>query len=131
MQLVQKQRNSPRTSSVATAGAINPITRKRYLDDQYAKRTIRHNNSVIRAFYEFWIEELHEGPLVNPIPRDRGRGGNRPNAHHNPLEPFRAEGKLRYNPKLPKQRPREMPDECWKDVFSKLTSNRHRASPVG
>ncbi|MFF7941511.1 hypothetical protein ACFZC5_17505 [Nocardia gamkensis] len=36
-----KRRNSPRTKSLATAGTVNPITRKRYLDDRYAARTIR------------------------------------------------------------------------------------------
>ncbi|MFC0452315.1 site-specific integrase [Rhodococcus jostii] len=38
-----RTRRSPRTKSLATAGTINPITRKRYLDDNYAIRTIRHS----------------------------------------------------------------------------------------
>jgi len=35
-----KQRNSPRTMSIATAGTVNARTRKRYLDDQYEPRTV-------------------------------------------------------------------------------------------
>jgi integrase/recombinase XerD len=79
---------------------------------------------VIRSFYEFWIES-GGGPLVNPVALDR-RGG-RANAHRSPLEPFRAEGRIRYNPKVPKGRPREIPDEQWRALFGSLRSNRDRA----
>ncbi|MBO0885426.1 MAG: site-specific integrase, partial [Mycobacterium sp.] len=119
-----KPRNSPRTVSTATAGTINPVTRKQYLGDHYQPRTVRHSNAVVRAFYEFWTER-GEGPLINPVQLDRR--GRRPNAHHNPLEPFRPEGKIRYNPRVPKRRPREVPDERWKDLFGQLRSNRDRA----
>lgn len=120
-----KPRRSPRTTSASTAGTINAVTRKRHLGDRYEARTIRHNNAVLRSFYEFWIER-GEGPLINPVRLDRGERG-RPNAHHNPLEPFRAEGKIRYNPKLPKAKPRAMGDERWEDLFGGLRSNRDRA----
>ncbi|MBE1485565.1 hypothetical protein H4W31_001203 [Plantactinospora soyae] len=86
-------------ASASTAGTVNPITRKEYQSDQYKPRTVRHSNAVLRAFYEYWTKE-GQGPLRNPVPRDRR--GSRPNAHHNPLEPFRPEGRLRYNPKVPK-----------------------------
>lgn len=122
-----KQRRSPRTASARTAGTINPITRKRHLGDQYEPRTIQHSNAVVRSFYEFWIEDVQEGPLINPIQLDRRHRGRRPHAHHNPLEPFRAEGKIRYNPKIPKRQPREMPEERWREVFAGLRSNRDRA----
>jgi len=121
----EKERNHRRTKSASTAGTINPVTRKRYLDDNYAARTIRHSNAVIRAFYQYWIDDRQQGPLVNPIPLDRGRG--RPYAHHNPLDPHRPEGRLRYNPKLPKQLPREIPDERWRELFGALGSDRDRA----
>jgi integrase/recombinase XerD len=67
----------PRSTSVATVGTVNPVTRKRYLGDQYEPRTIRHFNAVIRAFYEYWIEDVGAGPLINPVqqtpgPRDSG-----------------------------------------------------------
>jgi integrase/recombinase XerD len=120
-----KDRNSPRVVSAATAGTVNPITGKRYLDDRFGPRTIRHSNAVIRSFYVYWIE-LGEGPLVNPVALARSRGG-RPNAHHNPMQPYRPEGRIRYNPKLPKRRPRAMSDEQWLDLFAALRSNRDRA----
>jgi integrase/recombinase XerD len=120
----EKPRRSPRTVSAATAGTVNPITRKQYLDDRYKPNTTRHSNAVVRSFYEFWIE-LGEGPLINPVPLDRR--GRRPNAHHNPLEPFRSEGRIRYNPKLPKRRPREIPEDRWRELFAGLSSNRDRA----
>jgi integrase/recombinase XerD len=80
---------------------------------------------VLRSFYEFWLDE-GSGPMVNPVPLHRSVR-RRPHAHHNPLEPFRAEGRLRYNPKVPKRRPREMPDERWNQLFGALHSNRDRA----
>jgi len=79
----------------------------------------------VRSFYEFWIER-GEGPLINPVPMDR-RAGRRANAHHNPMEPFRHEGRLRYNPRVPKSRPRAMPEERWSEFFASLRSNRDRA----
>ncbi|MCI2422388.1 hypothetical protein MOQ72_33670 [Saccharopolyspora sp. K220] len=85
---------------------------------------MRHSNAVLRSFYDYFIER-GEGPLVNPVVLDRS--GRRANAHHNPLEPFRPEGRIRYNPKLPKQQPRAMSDERWNDLFAGLRSNRDRA----
>jgi integrase/recombinase XerD len=123
-----KPRRAARTASAATAGGINPVTRKRHLGDAYEPRTIRHSNAVIRSFYDFWIEDAGGGPLINPVQLDRrGSRGGRPNAHHNPLEPFRPEGKIRCNPKIPGRRPREMPEERWRDLFAGLRSNRDRA----
>jgi integrase/recombinase XerD len=114
-----------RTTSAATAGTINPVTRKKHLDNRYQVRTLRHSNAVLRTFYEYWIELGHP-PLINPVPLDRRRSG-RPGAHHNPMEPHQRDGKLRYNPKIPKRRPRAMPDERWNDLFSAMRSNRDRA----
>ena len=119
-----KPRRVARTVSAATAGTVNPVTRKQHLDDRYRARTVRHSNAVLRTFYEFWIER-GEGPLINPVPLDRR--GRRPNAHHNPMEPFRAEGRIRYNPKLPKRALRAIPDERWRELFAAMRSNRDRA----
>lgn len=119
-----KPRRAARTLTAATAGTVNPVTRKRHPGDGYEPRTIRHSNAVVRSFYEFWIE-AGAGPLINPVRLARRSG--RPNAHHNPLEPFRPEGRIRYNPKVPRRRPREMPDERWRDLFAALRSNRDRA----
>lgn len=122
-----KARRAGRTVSASTAGTVNAVTRKQYLDDGYQPRTIRHSNAVIRSFYVFWLDLGEaEGPLVNPVPLQRKRGV-RPNGHHNPLQPWRAEGRLRYNPRLPKPRPRAMTDEQWFSLFGALRSNRDRA----
>jgi integrase/recombinase XerD len=120
----RKPRRAPRTVSAATAGTVNPVTGKRYLADTYEPRTVRHSNAVLRGFYEYWIE-LGEGPLVNPVALAGGRG--RANAHHNPLEPFTGGGRLRYNPKLARRRPRAIPDQRWNELFAGLGSHRDRA----
>jgi integrase len=125
LRCASKPRRAPRTASAATAGRTNPVTGKRYLDDAYQPRTIRHSNAVLRSFYEYRIE-AGGGPLVNPVPRDRRRG-QRPHAHHDPLREFAPVGRLRYNPPVPKARPRAMPDERWVELFAALGSNRDRA----
>ncbi|WP_284740433.1 tyrosine-type recombinase/integrase [Amycolatopsis sp. RTGN1] len=127
LQQAAKRREADRTLSAATAGTVNPVTRKEYLDDSYKPRTIRHSNAVIRSFYEFWLDLGEaQGPLVNPVPLRRSRGA-RPNAHHNPLQQWRTDGQLRYNPKIPKRMPRAMTDEQWFALFGALRSNRDRA----
>jgi integrase/recombinase XerD len=114
-----------RTVTATTVGRVNPITRKPALGDGYALRTIRHNNAVVRSFYEFFGER-GEGPLLNPMPRDRV-GGLRVGAHHNPMEPFGFEGRLRYNPKVPHRRRRALTDRQWDALFGVLRSDRDRA----
>lgn len=109
----------------AVVRRINQVTGKQCLGIGYTARTVRHSNAVLRSFYSYWIE-LGGGPLVNPVVRERERG-RRAHEHHNPLEPFQPQGRLRYNPKLPKRRPRAMPEERWRDLFAALRSNRDRA----
>ncbi|MGH3492344.1 MAG: tyrosine-type recombinase/integrase [Pseudonocardiaceae bacterium] len=121
----RKPRRARRTVSARTAGTVNPVTRKRYLGDGYTARTVRHSNAVLRSFYGYWVE-LGHGPLVNPVPVERA-GGRRAHGHHNPLEPFRSEGRLRYNPALPKRAPRAMPDQRWNELFAGLRCYRDRA----
>lgn len=69
LQRTMKPHHTPRKKTATTAGTINPITRKQHPGDQYAVRTIRHSNAVIRSFYEFWIER-RAGPLVARPTRD-------------------------------------------------------------
>jgi len=121
-----KPHRAPRARSVSTVGRTNTVTGKPYLSDCYAPRTVRHSNAVIRAFYEFWIEQ-GEGPLVNPVVLARSRESGRANAHHNPLRPFRGDGALRHNPKVPRQRPRALLDQHWDALFTELRSDRDRA----
>jgi integrase len=114
-----------RVESRPTAGLVNSVTRKRHLGDGYEPATVRHSNAVLRTFYEFWLDR-GEGPLVNPVVLDRSDRG-RAYAHHNPLEVFHPDGRLRYNPRLPKRQPRAMPDEQWDALFAALGRNRDRA----
>ncbi|WP_199562082.1 site-specific integrase [Micromonospora deserti] len=90
-----------RTVSRTSAGQVNPVTKKRNPGDGYGPATIRHSNAVLRTFYDFWLE-CGCGPLINPVVVERSRG-SRANSHHNPMVPYRAEGRLRYNPRLPKR----------------------------
>ncbi|WP_208616282.1 tyrosine-type recombinase/integrase [Amycolatopsis regifaucium] len=118
-----KPRRNARTGSAATAGQVNPITRKASLNDQYQARTIRHSNAVIRSFYEFWLDEGSR-PLINPMPLDARRGRRAPvSLGERPMNGAR----IRYNPRLPKRLPRAMPDPQWAAVFAALRSNRDRA----
>jgi integrase len=125
LQQARKAGAPQRTRSARLAGTVNPITRKQYLDDGYQVATVRHSNAVVRSFYEFCLES-GTGPLVNPVPLDRVRG-RRAHEHHNPLQPFRTEGRLRYNPRRPRRRVRAVPDERWNDLFASMRSNRDRA----
>lgn len=122
--LAAKPGAGARTTSAVTAGTINPITRKQYLDDRYQPRTVRHAHAVLRTFYDYWAGR-GEGRVLNPI--QRASRGRRPNEHHNPMEPFRAERRLRYNPPVPRRRPRTLTDDQWRDVFAALRSHRDRA----
>ncbi|QYN18742.1 site-specific integrase [Amycolatopsis sp. DSM 110486] len=90
---------------------------------QYEPRTIRHSNAVVRSYYTYWID-LGEGPLINPVQLDqRGRSGTWPR----PTELGQPRGRLRYNPKVPRHRPRALSDEQWRQVFTALRSHRDRA----
>jgi len=94
-------------------------------DARYAPATVAHCETVVRGFYDFHLE-AGTGPMVNPFPLARGRRG-RANAHHNPMEPFRAERTGRYRPKTPRRIPRRIPDEKFDELFAGLGSHRDRA----
>ncbi|MCG7204807.1 hypothetical protein [Streptomyces arenae] len=65
--------NTARTVSNATAGTINPDTKKPYLDDRYKPRTIRQSNAVIRSFHMPVL--TGPAPLLQP---GSGEPGHRP-----------------------------------------------------
>jgi integrase len=93
----------------------------------YATATVRHCETVLRGFYQFHLE-TGSGPMVNPFPLARGRGGSgRPNAHHNPMEPFKAERSGRYRPSAARRIPRQIPDDRFGELFARLASHRDRA----
>ena len=77
-------------------------------------------------FYDFHLA-VGSGPLINPFPLERSRGGGRAHAHHNPMEPYRHERGGLYRPRVPARVPRSIPDEDFNEIFTRLPSNRDRA----
>ena len=106
-------------------GAPNPVTGKPAPGRTYAAATVVHSETVLRGFYELH-RELGSGPMVNPFPLARRRGG-RPHAHHNPMETFRNERTGLYRPKVPRRIPRCIPDDLFNELFARLGSHRDRA----
>lgn len=83
-------------------GSVNPVTGKATPGENYAARTRRHARAVIRSFYEYH-RETHGRPLINPFPQGRAADEGSPNAHHNPMQPFRQPSRRgTYQPKEPK-----------------------------
>jgi hypothetical protein len=107
-------------------GSVNPVTGKPELSEGYAQRTINHQLSVLFAFYECACAG-NLGPLVNPVPAQRARGGGRLHAHHNPMETFEVRRRGLYRQKIPKPSWRGLPDDAADALFGALRSNRDRA----
>jgi len=108
-----------------TPGAPNPVTGKLTPGRTYAAATVAHSETVLRGFYELH-RDLGSGPMVNPFPLARRRGG-RPHAHHNPMDAFRNERTGLYRPKVPRRIPRCIPDDLFNELFARLGSHRDRA----
>ncbi len=106
-------------------GAVNPVTGKAAPGRQYAPRTRAHSETVLRSFYDFH-QDAGSGPIVNPFPLGRERGG-RAHAHHNPMDPYRAERSGLYRPKVAVRAPRRIPDDRFDELFARLPSHRDRA----
>jgi integrase len=104
----------------------NPVTGKPGPGRRYAVTTRAHSETVLRVFYDFH-RDVGTGPMVNPFPLVRARRGGRPNAHHNPMEPFRDERVGLYRPRVAQRIPRCIPDEMFNRVFAELGSHRDRA----
>jgi integrase len=117
---------SPAPPGSAGRRPVNPVTGKAPPGPGYAPVTVAHCETVVRGFYEFHLQ-AGTGPVVNPFPLARGRGGQRPNAHHNPVEPFRDERRGLYRPKAAQRAPRQIPDEKFSELFAALGSHRDRA----
>jgi site-specific recombinase XerD len=86
---------------------------------------VAHSETVLRGFYELH-RDLGSGPMVNPFPLARRRGG-RPHAHHNPMDTFQNERTGLYRPKVPGRIPRNIPDDLFNELFARLGSHRDRA----
>jgi site-specific recombinase XerD len=91
----------------------------------YAVATVAHCETVLRHFYDFHLE-AGTGPMVNPFPLDRGRGG-RAGVHHNPMEPFPGCRSGLFRPRVAQRAPRSIPDEQFNELFARLGSDRDRA----
>ncbi len=123
--LRQADNSQRRRRDAPPPGSINPRTGKRYLAAGYAPTTINHQLAVLAAFYEFH-QTLGQGPAVTPVPPP-GRGGERPNAHGNPMRPPRPHRRAGYRQQVPERLPRGLADELVDALFAALTSNRDRA----
>ncbi len=126
IQAAEKRRpGSPPAGGSASPGAPNPVTGTPSPGRSYAAATVSHSETVLRGFYELH-RDLGSGPMVNPFPLARRRGG-RPHAHHNPMDTFRNERSGLYRPKIPKRIPRNIPDDLFNELFARLGSHRDRA----
>ena len=112
-------------AGTAAAGSINRRTGKACLSAGYAPATINHAVSVIAGFYDLHLS-TGQGPALSPVP-SQSRDGGRLDAHHNPLEPFRARGRGQYRQKQPEREPRAVPDDVVEDLFAALDCHRDRA----
>ena len=92
----------------------------------YSPAVRAHSETVLRTFYDFH-RDVGSGPMLNPFPLDRSRRGGRAHAHHNPMEPHRAERTGLYRPRAQRRIPRSIPDEVFNEIFARLPSNRDRA----
>jgi integrase len=92
----------------------------------YAASVLAHSETVLRHFYDFQCD-AGTGPVINPFPLDRSRRWSRPNAHHNPMEPYRLERMGLYRPRVPERIPRSIPDDEFDEIFARLPSHRDRA----
>ncbi len=113
------------TTAGRPVASINAVTGKVRAQAGYAPATINHALSVIRAFYEFHLERS-DGPLVNPVPKQGGAAG-RPNAHHNPMEPWVPVRRAPLRQRQPVLAPRALTDAVVEALFGALTSDRDRA----
>ncbi|MFD3596767.1 tyrosine-type recombinase/integrase [Nocardia sp. NPDC058640] len=114
---------SPDKPAVVRPKPTNPVTGKRPPGRVYAPSTIAHCETVLRSFYAFHLE-AGTGPLVNPFPLARAR---RAHAHHNPMDRFEPQRSGLYRPRQPKRIPRQIADEVFNDLFTRLSSDRDRA----
>jgi len=119
----QRRRGRP---DAPPLGVVNPRTGKQAPGRQYAARTINHQLSVLFGFYDHACAAGF-GPLVNPVPAQRGRDGGRVLAHHNPMEDFVVHRRATYRQKQPKPTWRAIPDQAAEQLFGVLRCHRDRA----
>lgn len=127
--LVEHMRASPTANTLRKGSdqvtTVNTVTRKRGLGTTFSANSINHQLTVLSSFYDFALE-MNLGPLVNPVPRQRGVG-TRAYAHHNPMEQFRPPRRGTYRQRVPKPAWRGIPDSAMAAIFNGLTNHRDRA----
>lgn len=127
--LVEYMRTAPTATSLRRgldrARLPNGVTRKPAPRVAFAPRTINHQLSVLWSFYDF-AYETDLGPLVNPVPAQRGTHG-RAHAHQNPQVAFQPSRRGTYRQRTPKPYYRGIPDEKVEAIFDALRSDRDRA----
>lgn len=127
-ELVEYMRSAPTATSLRRKDEIhfaNNVTKKAAPRTTFAARTINHQLSVLWSFYDFACE-TDLGPIVNPVPAQRGSHG-RVHAHHSPVGPFQPTRRGTYRQRVPKPYYKGIPDEKVEAIFSALRSNRDRA----
>jgi len=115
-----------RRADATAPGTVNTVTGKRALSEGYAPATINHALSAIRMFYEYHLV-TGLGPLINPVPAQRSRGGDRPGSHRSPISPAERPPRAPYRQRSPGLPLRALPDAVFDDFFLSLSSNRDRA----
>lgn len=127
--LVEHMRASPTANALRrgtdTAPTTNTVTRKRGPGMTFSANSINHQLTVLSSFYDFALE-MDLGPLVNPVPRQRG-SGSRAYAHHNPMEQFRPPRRGTYRQRVPKPAWRGIPEDAVASIFNGLKHHRDRA----
>lgn len=108
--------------SVPPPGSVNRITGKPYPGRTLSLASHNHNETVGRAFYDYHAS-MGCGPVLNPFPVSN----RRPNAHHNPMQPWPRQRTGLYRRNQPRKHPRAVPDGLFNDLFAKMDSDRDRA----
>jgi integrase len=92
----------------------------------FAAATINHNLAILRSFYCDRMA-VGVGPVVNPVPDAVGRRGERPQAHHNPMQPFERHRRAPLRQKTPSRQPKGLPDHLFDELFAAMGCDRDRA----
>ena len=92
----------------------------------YAPATINHNLAVLRGFYADRMA-AGAGPVVNPVPEATGWHGQRPHAHHNPMQPAERHRRAPLRQKAPSRKPKGLPDHLFDRLFAAMVCDRDRA----
>lgn len=127
--LVESMRTHPTATDmrrhVERRQPTNAVTGKPEARAGFAPRTINHQLAVLAAFYDFaCTSDL--GPLVNPVPSQRGPQG-RPHQHTSPMQDMTRQPRATYRQRAPRTGWRGIPDAAVEQIFAALASNRDRA----